>query len=378
MPLNSMQQLVADEARRQGQDPAEALGLVDVESGFNSEAVSPRGAVGLGQLMPVTGAAYGVPPESRIDPERNIRAALRYYGDMLTAAGGNRDLALRYYNAGITGTQLGRSDPGYVHMVRQRTAAWRQAMAGENQGQGQGQGPSAAEFWGDEPGQTPAPAPSAPSAEEFWREPTATPSTPATPAAPYQGLTSDWWKDFTPEQAQVLRPLIGAHPWLEGLIQHSPDLAREFLYRSLMTAGTTAGVMTGATAGTAIGPVYGTAGGAIAGGAGGAFLSHKFAEELGIAPPGADPRQVFNPGTVAETLGGAVGGIPQAVRAWAYGPGKQAIDAADQLYQSRLAAYEEAMKSGRPSPGGPPTYDIPTLKPGKLSELLKQNIRLTP
>src|SRR5262252_119194 len=228
MPLNSMQQLVADEARRQGQDPAEALGLVDVESGFNSEAVSPRGAVGLGQLMPVTGAAYGVPPESRIDPERNIRAALRYYGDMLTAAGGNRDLALRYYNAGITGTQQGRSDPRYVHMVRQRTAAWRRAMAGENQGQG----PSAAEFWCDEPGQTTAPAPSAPSAEEFWREPTAGAAAGAPPAAapmeaqkPLASLTRPLSDSELDAAAQNLMGVQG----MEFLAAATPEQRRAYL-----------------------------------------------------------------------------------------------------------------------------------------------------
>jgi hypothetical protein len=69
---------------------------IAVESGFNPEARSPVGAIGLGQLMPDTAATLGVDP---YDMEENLRGSARYLLDQL-AAFGSADLALAAYNAG--------------------------------------------------------------------------------------------------------------------------------------------------------------------------------------------------------------------------------------------------------------------------------------
>lgn len=67
-----------------------------VESRYCQDAVSPKGAVGLGQLMPGTAAALGVDAS---DPAQNLAGAARYLREQLDAFG-DVTLALAAYNAG--------------------------------------------------------------------------------------------------------------------------------------------------------------------------------------------------------------------------------------------------------------------------------------
>lgn len=69
---------------------------IAVESGFNPAALSPVGAIGLGQLMPDTAAALGV---DHYDSEENLRGSARYLLAQLQTFG-SADLALAAYNAG--------------------------------------------------------------------------------------------------------------------------------------------------------------------------------------------------------------------------------------------------------------------------------------
>lgn len=91
------------EARRQGLDPYLVAALMRQESRFESEAVSPAGAVGLMQLMPGTARRLAGGPVSRrrlYDPETNIRLGARYLAQLLQRYGGETEKAVASYNAG--------------------------------------------------------------------------------------------------------------------------------------------------------------------------------------------------------------------------------------------------------------------------------------
>ena len=72
--------------------------VIVVESGFNSRAVSKRGAVGLMQLMPATASRFGV--SNLYDPKENVHAGAQYLKFLMDRFGHNVMLALAAYNAG--------------------------------------------------------------------------------------------------------------------------------------------------------------------------------------------------------------------------------------------------------------------------------------
>jgi soluble lytic murein transglycosylase-like protein len=72
--------------------------VIVVESGFNSRAVSKRGAVGLMQLMPQTASRFGV--SNRYDARENVHAGARYLKFLMDHFGHDVRLALAAYNAG--------------------------------------------------------------------------------------------------------------------------------------------------------------------------------------------------------------------------------------------------------------------------------------
>jgi soluble lytic murein transglycosylase-like protein len=99
--------------------------LIAAESGFNLTAISPKGALGLMQLMPGTAARYGVPADKKphtgitqqqklFDAQTNIGAGSRYLRDLLNLFNGNLNLALAAYNAGEGAVQrAGNKIPNY-------------------------------------------------------------------------------------------------------------------------------------------------------------------------------------------------------------------------------------------------------------------------
>lgn len=93
-----LEALAADVAKRHGLDPALVLAVASVESGFRPKAVSPKGALGLMQLMPATATSLGV--ADAFDPETNLEGGSRYLAELIALYGGDLTKALAAYNAG--------------------------------------------------------------------------------------------------------------------------------------------------------------------------------------------------------------------------------------------------------------------------------------
>lgn len=87
------------EALRLGVDPGHILPLVGTESSWNTNAVSPKGAAGLMQLMPATARDLGLSDADRFNPAKAIPAGIRYYKQQLDRFG-TPELAYAAYNAG--------------------------------------------------------------------------------------------------------------------------------------------------------------------------------------------------------------------------------------------------------------------------------------
>jgi Soluble lytic murein transglycosylase and related regulatory proteins (some contain LysM/invasin domains) len=90
--------LIRDVAREEQVDAALLHAVISVESGYNARALSPKGAVGLMQLMPDTARRYAV--SDIWDPTQNLRGGARYLRDLLAMFNDNLSLALAAYNAG--------------------------------------------------------------------------------------------------------------------------------------------------------------------------------------------------------------------------------------------------------------------------------------
>ncbi len=93
-----LQPAVNQAARRFGLSTALINAVITVESGFNAGAVSPKGAMGLMQLMPSTAARFDV--QNVFSPRENINGGSAYLAELLRRFGGNLRLALAAYNAG--------------------------------------------------------------------------------------------------------------------------------------------------------------------------------------------------------------------------------------------------------------------------------------
>jgi soluble lytic murein transglycosylase-like protein len=90
--------MLAEASRRHGV-PLDLLRTVArIESGNNPQAVSPKGAIGIMQVMPATGRAFGA--DDLTDPRQNINAGARYLRYLWDRYGGDRRLVLAAYNAG--------------------------------------------------------------------------------------------------------------------------------------------------------------------------------------------------------------------------------------------------------------------------------------
>lgn len=89
---------IAAAAIRHGVDVGLLTALVEQESSFNPQAVSPVGAQGLTQLMPATARSLGV--TNPMDPVQNLNGGAKYLAQMMREFNGDTRLALAAYNAG--------------------------------------------------------------------------------------------------------------------------------------------------------------------------------------------------------------------------------------------------------------------------------------
>jgi soluble lytic murein transglycosylase-like protein len=102
--------------------------VIQTESAYNPNAVSPKGAVGLMQLMPETAKRYGV--KNRRDAKQNIDGGARYLKDLLAMFNSNLKLAVASYNAGEGAVKKYKNTippyPETQNYVRQVLALYRQ------------------------------------------------------------------------------------------------------------------------------------------------------------------------------------------------------------------------------------------------------------
>ena len=105
--LVSLAETIVEEAGRHGLDPSLVLAVIEVESGYHSQAVSRVGALGLMQLMPATGRELARKhdvewrgEESLFDPIVNVKLGTAYLKQMADRYGGDIRIALAAYNWG--------------------------------------------------------------------------------------------------------------------------------------------------------------------------------------------------------------------------------------------------------------------------------------
>ncbi len=128
LPRNAemFEELVQEHSQKQLLRPELVRAVIQVESGFDPRATSPKGAMGLMQLMPDTARSLGV--INAYDPEENIRGGTAYLRQLLNKYG-SEQLALAAYNAGpgavdrYDGVPPYRETKDYVRKVGSKAGA---------------------------------------------------------------------------------------------------------------------------------------------------------------------------------------------------------------------------------------------------------------
>lgn len=106
-----LRRIIAKYARKYGVDKNLVRAVIQQESGGDCQAVSPKGAQGVMQLMPATAEILGV--DDPFDPEENIKGGVRYLKHCLNRFNHNTALALAAYNAGPQAVEKYKGIPPY-------------------------------------------------------------------------------------------------------------------------------------------------------------------------------------------------------------------------------------------------------------------------
>ena len=106
--------LLDEAAARYGIPSARLHGVARAESAYRVDALSPKGAIGVMQLMPATAAELGANPHN---PAENIDAGARHLRDLLERYEGSANKALSAYNAGAAAVKRYGGVPPYAETV---------------------------------------------------------------------------------------------------------------------------------------------------------------------------------------------------------------------------------------------------------------------
>jgi hypothetical protein len=98
---------------RHSVSPRLVAAVVKVESDYRADAVSPKGAAGLLQLMPATGSRFGLTMDQLLDPGLNLDAGVRYLKWLTNHFSGELPLILAGYNAGEASVKRFSGVPPY-------------------------------------------------------------------------------------------------------------------------------------------------------------------------------------------------------------------------------------------------------------------------
>jgi hypothetical protein len=110
----NLDDLIHKESSRKGLDPDLVKAIIKAESNFNPRAESPKGAMGLMQLMPSTADSLGV--ENPFNPAQNIKGGTNYLKDLLRVFK-DKDLAIAAYNAGPGAVKKHGGIPPYSETI---------------------------------------------------------------------------------------------------------------------------------------------------------------------------------------------------------------------------------------------------------------------
>ena len=99
---NYIKMLLIDNAKKSNYvKPSLALAVAQVESNFNANAISNKGAIGIMQIMPKTARdMYGIPKHKLFDPVINIKIGISFLDHLIKKYKGRIDIALSHYNGG--------------------------------------------------------------------------------------------------------------------------------------------------------------------------------------------------------------------------------------------------------------------------------------
>jgi soluble lytic murein transglycosylase-like protein len=109
--LNGLEKALIEAAIESKIDPKLLLAVMKVESGCATDSLSPRGAVGLMQILPSTASSLG--KLNAHQPSENIRAGAKYLRELKNQFGPDLQLTLAAYNAGPTAVRKYKGIPPY-------------------------------------------------------------------------------------------------------------------------------------------------------------------------------------------------------------------------------------------------------------------------